>query len=70
MASSLDTVGPLGRCVDDVETVFNVIKGKDGLDGNVKNYENNSQKIKFKIGIPKEFFVGGLDKEIEKIFKK
>ena len=36
MASSLDTVGPLGRCVDDVETVFNVIKGKDGLDGNVK----------------------------------
>ena len=66
MASSLDTVGPLGRCVDDVETVFNVIKGKDGLDGNVKNYENNSQKIKFKIGIPKEFFVGGLDKEIEK----
>ena len=66
MASSLDTVGPLGRCVDDIETVFNVIKGKDGLDGNVKNYENNSQKIKFKIGIPKEFFVGGLDKEIEK----
>lgn len=66
MASSLDTVGPLGRCVEDVETVFNVIKGEDNFDGNVINYENLSKKTKFKIGIPKEFFVGGLDKEVEK----
>ena len=35
MASSLDCVGPLGRCVDDVETVFNVIKGVDGKDSTV-----------------------------------
>jgi aspartyl-tRNA(Asn)/glutamyl-tRNA(Gln) amidotransferase subunit A len=37
MASSLDTVGPLGHSVDDVETVFNVIKGEYLLDGNVVN---------------------------------
>lgn len=70
MASSLDTVGPLGRCVDDVETVFNVMKGQDGLDGTVTNYQSPITNIqtnkKLKIGIPKEFFVGGLDKEIEK----
>ncbi|MDP3013496.1 MAG: amidase family protein, partial [Candidatus Subteraquimicrobiales bacterium] len=66
MASSLDTVGPMGRCVDDVETVFNVIKGEDGFDGTVINNKNETSKDKFRIGIPKEFFVGGLDKEIEK----
>ncbi len=66
MASSLDTVGPLGRCVDDVETVFNVIKGEDGLDGTVVNHESSVDNRKMKIGIPKEFFVGGLDPEIEK----
>jgi aspartyl-tRNA(Asn)/glutamyl-tRNA(Gln) amidotransferase subunit A len=67
MASSLDTVGPLGRCVEDVETVFNVIKGEDGLDGTVSNAKYPiSTNAKFTIGVPKEFFVGGLDKEIEK----
>ncbi len=68
MASSLDCIGPLGRCVDDVETVFNVIKGEDGFDGTVTNQMLNDKKpnAKLTIGIPKEFFVGGLDKEIEK----
>jgi len=66
MASSLDTVGPLGRTVDDVETVFNVIKGVDGLDGTVTNSKFVTHNAKFRIGIPKEFLVGGIDKEIEK----
>jgi aspartyl-tRNA(Asn)/glutamyl-tRNA(Gln) amidotransferase subunit A len=67
MASSLDTVGPLGRTVEDVESVFNVIKGEDGFDGTVKNHEYTEfNKEKIRIGVPKEFFVGGLDNEIEK----
>jgi len=69
MASSLDCVGSFGRCVDDVETVFNVIRGEDGLDGTVVNHKRSLPlrgKSKFRIGIPREFFVGGLDKEIEK----
>jgi len=65
MASSLDTVGPLGHTVSDVETVFNVIKGEDGFDGTVVNSKLKVENSKFKIGIPREFFVGGLDKEIE-----
>lgn len=77
MASSLDTVGPIGRTVDDVETVFNVIKGTDGFDSTVVNHEFKSPNNKIKIGLPKEFFTGGLNDEVEKsinsaiaIFKK
>lgn len=66
MASSLDTVGPLGRCVSDVEIVFDVIKGEDGLDGTVKNYKTPEfQNSKYRIGVPREFFVDGLDKEVQ-----
>ena len=67
MASSLDTVGPLARTIEDVETIFNVIKGEDGFDGTVVNKKGDeSKKSKFKIGIPREFFIEGLDSEIEK----
>ncbi|QQG41224.1 MAG: Asp-tRNA(Asn)/Glu-tRNA(Gln) amidotransferase subunit GatA [Candidatus Woesebacteria bacterium] len=66
MASSLDTVGPIGRTVEDVETVFNVIKGEDGFDGTVTNEERKVKSEKLKIGIPKEFFTGGIDPEVEK----
>jgi len=65
MASSIDTVGSIGRCVDDVETVFNVIKGEDGYDGTVVNHQPSAIKHKFKVGIPTEFFSKGLDPEIE-----
>lgn len=77
MASSLDTVGPMGRTVNDVETVFNIVKGSDGYDGTVINYEPKALNKKVKIGIPKDFFAGGLDSEVEKninsaieVFKK
>ena len=70
MASSLDTVGPIARTVEDVETVFDVIKGEDGFDSTVKNQEPSTNAHrpdrKFRIGIPKEFFVGGLDPEVQK----
>lgn len=72
MASSLDTVGPLGHCVDDVETVFKVIRGEDGFDGTVINDKSSGEvdNTKLKIGIPKEFFVSGLDNEVEKNIKE
>ena len=66
MASSLDTVGPLGRTVEDVETVFNVIKGQDGFDGNVTEEKHQRKNSKIKIGIPKQYFGDGLDSEIQK----
>ncbi len=66
MASSLDSVGAITKNVEDIETVFNVMKGEDGHDSTVKNIGDSSKvKTNFKIGIPKEFFGEGLDKEVE-----
>jgi aspartyl-tRNA(Asn)/glutamyl-tRNA(Gln) amidotransferase subunit A len=66
MASSLDSVGCFGHTVTDVETIFNVTKGEDGFDSTVKSVEDQKPKDKLKIGIPKEYFTEGLDKEVEK----
>ena len=67
MASSLDSMGSFGRTVEDVETVFNVTKGADGFDSTVVNPKSEIRNPKkLKIGIPKEYFINGLDKEVEK----
>jgi len=69
MASSLDCPGPLTNTVADSKKVFDIIKGEDGLDGVVAN--SNFQKLvlnknkKLKIGIPKEYFIEGLDPEVK-----
>lgn len=77
MASSLDCPGAFGWTVEDVETMFNVMKGEDGFDGTVKNEQSKKKSGKLKIGIPKEYFIDGVDKEVEKavlnaseVFKK
>ncbi len=64
-ASSLDTIGGFTSTVEDCETVFNVMKGSDGLDSNVKDMDSVKPKEKLTLGIPKEYFTEGLDKEIE-----
>ena len=72
MASSLDSMGSFGRTVEDVETIFDVVKGPDGYDSTVINSANINPKSearntkKLRIGIPKEYFIDGLDKEVEK----
>lgn len=77
MSSSLDSMGSFGQTVEDVETLFNIVKGEDGFDSTVKNAEYEKPKAKLRIGIPKEYFVTGIDHEVEKavlaasqIFKK
>jgi aspartyl-tRNA(Asn)/glutamyl-tRNA(Gln) amidotransferase subunit A len=77
MASSLDSVGHLAHTVEDIEKIFDITRGEDGHDSTVKNFEKILPKAKLKLGIPKEFFVEGLDREVEKnilkaieIFKK
>lgn len=70
MASSLDCPGPMAQTVEDVETVFNLIKGEDGYDSTVKNHTAGGVKAKLRIGLPKEYFVEGLDKEVEKAVVK
>jgi len=66
MASSLDSIGCFGHTVSDVETIFNITKGEDGFDSTVKNVETQKPKDRLKIGIPKEYFSEGIDREVEK----
>ncbi len=74
MASSLDCMGCLTSNVTDTRKVFDVIKGKDGYDSTVvesklkvqsASRRTNSKKIR--IGIPREYFVEGIDHEVERI---
>jgi aspartyl-tRNA(Asn)/glutamyl-tRNA(Gln) amidotransferase subunit A len=68
--SSLDQIGPIGKTVDDVKTVFEAICGKDNKDATSVDYkfeESNAKMAGLKIGVPKEYFVKGIDPEVEKI---
>ena len=71
MASSWDTVGPLARTVKDVAIVLNLIAGADPLDAvtppvAVPDYTVNLGKgvAGLRIGVPKEFFAEGVDKDV------
>ncbi len=80
MASSIDQIGPFGKNVEDVEIIFNIIKGKDRFDSTSVEAQSTRKETeirKLKIGIPKEYFLEGIEKgvkeEIEKsieLFKK
>lgn len=75
MASSLDQIGPIAKCVDDAAAVFEAIRGIDGLDSTSvdfdwKEYWNSSLDAgELKIGVPREYFTHGLNPEIEKNIK-
>jgi aspartyl-tRNA(Asn)/glutamyl-tRNA(Gln) amidotransferase subunit A len=71
-ASSLDQIGPFTKTIDDCKTVFDAIKGEDEMDST--SVPLKDEKLKFeiknlKIGVPKEYFVKGIDPEVEKIIK-
>ena len=72
-ASSLDQIGPVTRDVTDSAQLLNVVAGHDPLDSTstalaVPDYTRALREdVKgLKIGIPKEFFVAGLDADVEK----
>ncbi len=72
MASSLDQIGPLTKTVDDARVVFESIKGKDKKDATSVMYPEKLQEkgLKdLKIGIPKEYFIEGMDKKVEDVIK-
>lgn len=73
MASSLDQIGPFGRTVDDVAEIFSTIAGPDDFDATTvrgADYvapELIPSDIKgLRIGVPKEYFVEGMDEEVKK----
>jgi aspartyl-tRNA(Asn)/glutamyl-tRNA(Gln) amidotransferase subunit A len=72
-ASSLDQIGPITKTVEDAKIVFDAIKGKDPLDStSVESKISNFQfpVSNLRIGIPKEYFIKGIDKGVEKLIKK
>ena len=76
-ASSLDQAGPMTRDVKDCSLLFEVMSSYDQKDSTSVDYKrdnylkelNNSIKGK-KIGIPKEYRVEGMPKEIEDLWQK
>ena len=71
-ASSLDQVGPITKDVEDAATLLNVIAGYDEKDSTsydkekidyTKNLKNDIKGLK--IGVPKEFFGEGINKEVK-----
>jgi aspartyl-tRNA(Asn)/glutamyl-tRNA(Gln) amidotransferase subunit A len=73
MGNSLDQVSPLGKTVEDVEIIFNAIKGKDEMDatslasGSARPFRNGSTGSV--IGIPWHLFESGVDAEVMENFK-
>lgn len=70
--SSLDQIGPIAKTVEDAKIVFGAICGKDKMDATSQSYKFEDNKISLKglkIGVPKEYFVKGIDPEVEKIIK-
>jgi aspartyl-tRNA(Asn)/glutamyl-tRNA(Gln) amidotransferase subunit A len=70
-ASSLDQIGPFARDVRDTATVLGVISGHDPRDSTsvpeaVPDYAGTLEApIKgLKLGLPKEYMIGGLDPEV------
>ncbi|HLD61173.1 MAG TPA: amidase family protein, partial [Patescibacteria group bacterium] len=78
MASSLDTVGPMTKSVEDMAIVMEVIAGSDKKDATTvqdlvpvysERIKNKELRIKnIRIGVPKEYFeVEGMDAEVKAI---
>ena len=72
-ASSLDQIGPMTKDVEDSALLLNIIAGHDENDSTsvkrekidyTKNLKNSIQGMK--IGVPKEFFGEGINKEVKK----
>jgi aspartyl-tRNA(Asn)/glutamyl-tRNA(Gln) amidotransferase subunit A len=72
-ASSLDQVGPLGKDVEDCAILMTAISGFDPRDSTSVDVEVPDFRRALvrdvrgmRIGIPKEYFLGGLDADVEK----
>jgi aspartyl-tRNA(Asn)/glutamyl-tRNA(Gln) amidotransferase subunit A len=72
-ASSLDQVGPMARTTEDCALLLQAIAGHDPLDSTsadlpAPDYRAASQRgVKgLRLGVPREYFVEGMDPEVEK----
>jgi len=75
-ASSLDQAGPITKTVEDTALILNAISGPDPKDSTCVDIPVPDYTLSLKgdikglrIGIPKEYFVDGMDKEVEEAAK-
>lgn len=80
MASSFDVIGPITKTVKDARLVFDAIRGVDVKDSTTVSSELSSERKKslalghglkgLKIGVPKEYFIEGIDRATEEVIRK
>jgi aspartyl-tRNA(Asn)/glutamyl-tRNA(Gln) amidotransferase subunit A len=71
--SSLDSVGPLTRSVADAALLFDAMAGPDPLDAttvpaplpDLSDLAAPRQAGPFRVGVPKEYFLAGIDADVE-----
>ncbi|MDP2912122.1 MAG: Asp-tRNA(Asn)/Glu-tRNA(Gln) amidotransferase subunit GatA, partial [Candidatus Omnitrophota bacterium] len=75
-ASSLDQIGPITKDVEDAALLLKIISGHDEMDSTSANIPvpDYCRAIKkdikgLKIGIPKEYFIEGVDKDVKDSMK-
>ena len=75
MASSFDQIGMLNKTVRDAACVYESIAGLDKFDSTsvkqkINVLENLDKDIKgLRVGVPKEFFIDGMDQEVATLVK-
>jgi len=81
MCSSTDSPGPITKTITDAEILLKVLMGKDRKDATTEEERSLSQirqispirqieKKKLTIGVPKEYFIKGMDKKVEEIVRR
>jgi aspartyl-tRNA(Asn)/glutamyl-tRNA(Gln) amidotransferase subunit A len=72
--SSLDTVGVLAQTAEDAALIFSVMAGRDPLDAtsadgldtpSFDGYSTSNDLRGLRVGVPKEYFVGGIQPEVQ-----
>ncbi len=72
-ASSTDQISPFARKAEDIALVYRAVAGRDRRDSTSVAFEHPDylkmvkSERKFRIGIPKEYFPDGLDREVNQV---
>ena len=72
-SSSLDQIGVFSQNVADCRTIFRVIRGRDENDSTSISYPPNKIEVdlkKIKVGVPKEYFVQGIQPAVKDVIEK
>lgn len=67
MASSFDVISPTAKTVDDVEILFDAVRGEDKMDSTSHGNFNEDASVKT-IGVPYDFLKEGIDEDVLKSF--